>query len=174
MHFRSWPVPPFHGTRIIGVRMVALCHIAERGLTESLMAGVDPQRLLSIVYNEYQLVAHQEFAIDIEACLACGGKLRVIAWIEGSTVSTNVLKHILATAQQTPSGRVCRRTLRRSHTSGFEAHGRSTRGSAQPDAGKSSILRLARRLPHPLSPLAVATCVLAVLSQPSFTCPVFV
>jgi len=35
--YRSWPVPPFRSTRIIGFCITALPYIAEQGITESLI-----------------------------------------------------------------------------------------------------------------------------------------
>jgi hypothetical protein len=43
------------------------------------------------------------FAIDIETCANCGGKLRVIACIEDPDVIAKILEHIRAREQAEPS-----------------------------------------------------------------------
>ena len=50
-NFRSWPVPPFQSTRIVGSRITGLRYRAEQGHTEPLIAVVDPNETLLFSEN---------------------------------------------------------------------------------------------------------------------------
>jgi hypothetical protein len=57
------------------------------------LAAIDPKRL-SITPSYTDAIPQQEYAIDIETCLDCGGKLDVIACMEEPLSIGKMLGHI--------------------------------------------------------------------------------